>query len=206
MVSYNIRRPSLDTYDPKQRVVGGIVLFLLMLLLYSILKLVLGISSAGEHIVLPERRPDEIAAEAEFANNQGQRPATATTTTATNNTQSTTTPQPRRSLPQGFVFLDINGNPINEERIPPEETTVTNNPSNEGDTGSWMVQVASFREEDRAEALVEKLKTKGMTPTIVKSGAWYVIKLPVQGGRDAADQQLKQLRSLGIRGMVKPAD
>lgn len=205
MVSYNIRRPSLDTYDPKQRVVGGFVLFLLMLLLYSILKLVLGISSAGEHIVLPERRPDEIAAEAEFANNQGQRPATATTATATNNTQATAA-QPRRSLPQGFVFLDINGNPINEERTSPEETTATNNPPNEGDTGSWVIQVASFREEERAEALVEKLKTKAMTPVIVKSGAWYVIKLPVQGGRDAADQQLKQLRSLGIRGMVKPAD
>jgi cell division protein FtsN len=205
MVSYNIRRPSLDTYDPKQRVVGGFVLFLLMLLLYSILKLVLGISSAGEHIVLPERRPDEIAAEAEFANNQGQQPATATTATATHNTRPTAT-QSRRSLPQGFVFLDINGNPINEERTLPEETVATNNSSNEGDTSGWVVQVASFREEERAEALVEKLKTKGMVPTIVKSGAWYVIKLPVQEGRDAADQQLKQLRSLGIRGMVKPAD
>jgi cell division protein FtsN len=198
MVSYNIRRPSLDTYDPKQRIVGGFVLFLLMLLLYSVLKLVLGISSGGEHIVLPERRPDEVATEIAGGDNQ---PATTAVATNTKPTKS------HRSLPQGFVFLDINGNPISEETTQPEETTINNDASPDSSSSNgWVVQAASFREEEKAQALLEKLKVKGITATIVKSGAWYVIKLPVQEGREAADRQLKQLRGLGIRGMVKPAE
>jgi cell division protein FtsN len=162
-----------------------------MLLLYSILKLVLGISSGGEHIVLPERRPDEVVAEMAGSEN-----------VATPSSRST---KPSQSLPQGFVFLDINGNPIGGETKQTEEATVS--PTNsEGNTGNWVVQAASFREEEKAQALVEKLEAKGITATVAKSGSWYVVRLPTQEGREEADRQLKQLRGLGVRGMIKPAE
>jgi hypothetical protein len=93
------RRISPETYDPKQRVVGGIVLFLIMLLIYSLLKLLLGVSSASDAAyALREALPDEVLS------GQGMTGSPALTTGAAQ--------QNTKALPSGFVFLDVDGKPM----------------------------------------------------------------------------------------------
>jgi len=192
MTSFNTRRTASEQYDPKQRIVGGIVLFLIMLLIYIILKLLLGMSTMPDgSYKLPEPLPAEVMKEISGKNSS--------------TIESPLTKQV--SLPLKFVFLDIHGNPMqkesyeksndDEEEIDDAEAYVA-----EGDK-TWFVQAASFRERSRAVNLVEKLKVHQLESTIIRKGRWYAVQL-LPTSQAQAEKQLEKLRSdLDIKGMLK---
>ncbi|OQW95313.1 MAG: hypothetical protein BWK79_02840 [Beggiatoa sp. IS2] len=188
----NIRRPLNEQYDPKQRIIGGIVLFLLVLLLYSFLKLVLGISAGSEGAYrLPEPLPSEVGSDGKV--------------TANPNTQ-TAIRQPVL-LPKDFVFLDLNGNPMQRETFVQDNSAIEE-PSTATGNKKWYVQVASFKEEERAQALAQKIKDRKIATevTIEKSNDTFIVRLPVQDSADAAKQQKSLLsKKLNIRAKVKEA-
>ena len=195
----NVRRPITEHYDPKQRIVGGIVLFLLMLLIYSLLKLVLGFS------YVPEGR-FEIGAPltAEIlssANGLNKTPTLAATDS------SIASPQINYPLPSKFVFLDLKGNPMQKEvyqaATPTESAEVYTNSGED----KWYVQAASFRDEALAQNLVQKIKDNHIATEahIVQSdNGWYAVRLPPQSEQEKVRQQHQQLRDiLRINGIIK---
>lgn len=209
MALHNVRRSSnnatMESYDPKQRLVGGIVLFLIILLIYSILKLVLGISSASaDKFGLNTPIGEEISAIEAAENNtiSGSNPTSPPITT--------TARRPSRILlPQSFVFLDLSGNPLQKETY---QSVALNNNSAASNINvstpdqyaaveegkSWFVQVASFREEDRAQKLAQQIKDKEIVTdvNIVKSSSgWFMVRLPPETDRNTVEQQRKQLNS-----------
>jgi len=219
MALHNVRRSSnnatMESYDPKQRLVGGIVLFLIILLIYSILKLVLGISSASaDKFGLNTPIGEEISALEAAENNtvSGSNPNSPPITT-------TTARRPSRILlPQSFVFLDLSGNPLQKETY--QSVTLNNNPATSNvnvstpdqyaateEGKSWFVQVASFREEDRAQKLAQQIKDKEIVTdvNIVKSSSgWFMVRLPPETDRNTVEQQRKQLNSaLRLRAEVR---
>jgi hypothetical protein len=195
MTLLNTRRTANDSYSPKQRIVGGVVLFLIMLLIYSFLKLLLGMSAMPEGAYrLPEPLPGEMI---EIENGE-----------IGGTTESPVIKQVR--LPMGFVFLDINGNPMKKETYEEligqgqssETVSTVAIPVADADK-TWVVQVASFKENSRAQNLVEKLKEKQMESTIVRKGRWYAVQL-LPTNKTGAEEQLKKLQTdLGIKGMIK---
>ncbi len=201
-MSIQNRRISTETYDPKQRIVGGIVLFLIMLLIYSLLKLLLGISTPPEGTyTLRAPLPDEVAL---MANQNGTGTPSLTTSAAN---------QGGRPLPTGFVFLNIDGNPMvgsgntaSGQPYTPSESSISS--SNLPLNGPyWIVQASSFREESRAERLVEQLKDKGLDAEIHKIGNWYTVRLAAQADREGAERQLRQLKNLmNLKGLIKKID
>ncbi|RKZ37462.1 MAG: hypothetical protein DRQ49_12550 [Gammaproteobacteria bacterium] len=198
MPQYNIRRTATtESYEPKQRIVGGVVLFLIMLLIYSSLKLVLGFSSAPtkfeidapldiERIVTVEEQGSPISIA----------PMTSTTPVQLSQNQ-------YQRLPGGFVFLDLNGKPMEPEvyQEPPQGNPFDTNEE------KWYVQAASFRDQEKAQIFVQKIKDKNIASQayiIPSKNGWYGIRLPPQSDRDSARQQNQQLRRLlGARGMIK---
>ncbi len=219
MALHNVRRSSnnatMESYDPKQRLVGGIVLFLIILLIYSILKLVLGISSASaDKFGLNTPIGEEISALEAAENNtvSGSNPNSPPITT-------TTARRPSRILlPQSFVFLDLSGNPLQKETY--QSVALNNNPATSNvnvstpdqyaaveEGKSWFVQVASFREEDRAQKLAQQIKDKEIVTdvNIVKSSSgWFMVRLPPETDRNTVEQQRKQLNSaLRLRAEVR---
>lgn len=194
-MAQNIRRPLTDTYDPKQRIVGGIVLFLLMLLLYLILKLILGISSpldSGEYILQQQMFDSRVTAE---------NPSIPTPP----RTEETTPPnRPTRPLPAGFVFLDIRGNPMQRETFQSPETMPEDHDRTTTLSGvHWVVQAGSFLAEERAQRLVQELENSGIKAEITKINKWFTVRLLPQQDRLKAEQQLRQLRQKNIRGLIK---
>lgn len=193
----NVRRPITDHYDPKQRIVGGIVLFLLMLLIYSLLKLVLGFSS------VPEGR-FEIGAPltAEILSSPSgldkKQPLRATDS-------SMASPPITYPLPSGFVFLDLKGNPMQKEVYPAAGAAEI--PTTTGGQDKWYVQAASFKEEALAQNLVQKIKDNHIATEahiVQSSNGWYVVRLPPQSEQEKVKQQYKQLRDvLRIHGIIK---
>jgi hypothetical protein len=195
MTLLNTRRTTNEPYSPKQRIVGGVVLFLIMLLIYSFLKLLLGMSAMPEGAYrLPEPLPGEmIEIENGEVGGTAERPIVK-----------------QVRLPMGFVFLDINGNPMKKESY--EELTGQGQGTEAAPTvgvpvadadKTWVVQVASFKEDSRAQNLVEKLKGKQMESTIVRKGRWYAVQL-LPTNKAGAEEQLKKLQTdLGIKGMIK---
>ena len=200
----NIRRPIAEHYDPKQRIVGGIVLFLLMLLIYSLLKLVLGFSS------VPEGR-FEIGAPltAEILNGSSATDKTQTLP-STDGAIAASTSQ-RYPLPSGFVFLDLQGNPMEKEVYQtPKPTESTEKIYTTSGEEQWYVQAASFQDEDRAQRLVQKIKAHHIADDahiIQSDNGWYAVRLPPQSEQQMVKQQYQQLkRILGIKGMIKKLD
>ncbi len=183
----NIRRTVTEPYDPKQRIVGGVVLFLLVLLIYSILKLLLGFSSVPEgEYVLSAPLKDELPSEAAPPDNQTQTPQLLPTA---NNT-----PAPRKTtyhrLPQEFVFLDLNGDPMQPEN---------NLMDPFAQPGKWYVQAASFKSETGAQRLAQKIKAKNIASeahVVRTSNGWYAVRLPPQTDHGMAKQQYRKLRRL----------
>jgi len=195
MTSFNTRRAVTEHYDPKQRIVGGIVLFLIMLLIYIILKLLLGMSSMPEgSYELPEPLPAEIMKEINIKN-----PMTA---------ESPITKQV--NLPLKFVFLDIHGNPMQKELYEKSDDSAENMDDDMDEIPyvadadkTWFVQAASFRDKSRALNLVEKLKEHRLESTIVRKGKWYAVQL-LPTSQIHAEKQLEKLnRDLDIKGMIK---
>lgn len=197
MMSRNTRRMVSEPTHPKQRLIGGVVLTLIILLIYSILKFLAGLST-------PPEGEYRLRAEAQRMQNS-----------SINNdidSASTLSAEIAARLPKDFVFLDIKGNPLQEE-----VTTATAAPSEVEDASSlyvsegngeqqWFVQAASFKTEDRANALADKIKARQISDTVhvLKKGDWYVVRLPPQANRRTVEQQNRQLRNLlGTRGVVR---
>lgn len=203
MAALNIRRSPQEAYDPKQRIVGGIVLSLIILLIYGFLKLLAGFSAtAGGSYALPEALSDEVEISAENMVNTDN--PDALILQGDDEVLPATIATPSKPLPMGFVFLDINGNPMQEEVFQ------TNNNDYTVDTSSkkWVVQVASFKERSRAQALVDKLKSRNFSASISSSGRWFVVRLDPQDDRASAQNQRTQLRNkLNIRRtLIKKLD
>jgi hypothetical protein len=197
----NVRRPITDHYDPKQRIVGGIVLFLLMLLIYSLLKLVLGFS------YVPEGRFEigaPLTAEILSSPSGLDKKQTLRATDS-----SIASPQITYPLPSGFVFLDLKGNPMQKEvyqAAAPAGSAEIYTTATSGEE-KWYVQAASFKEEALAQNLVQKIKDNHIATEaniVQSSNGWYVVRLPPQSEQEKAKQQHKQLRDvLRIHGIIK---
>ncbi len=200
MVKHNVRMPSppaLEPYDPKNRVVGGIVLFLLMLSLYVTLKALLGVSSTGADYALREPLPDEITA----------------AQLASNDTAGTTQAKPKYPIINKFVFLDLQGQPMQDgsgtielEGMAEGEDSLDleADAAFDGVDGKeWYVQAASFKDKKRAQTMQKKLKNNGYESRIVQIGEWYGLRLLPQDTKGQAKQQLRALRRMGIKGQIR---
>ncbi|MFK5970626.1 MAG: SPOR domain-containing protein [Candidatus Marithrix sp.] len=195
----NIRRHhniAAEQYDPKQRIVGGIVLFLMMLLIYGILKIMLGISA-----------PDKFAIDKalEFENfsivsSENILDTNAIKTSRLNQKFSAI-------IPRKFVFLDLSG-----KSMQPEETSRMTSSVVSGDIYAhiigedrWYVQVASFKNRSRAQRLVDKIKERNIATEvhIISTGDWLAVRLPPESERSTAQQQKNKLRrTLGVRPTI----
>jgi len=202
------RRIVNEAYDPRQRIVGGIVLFLIVLLVYLILKLFINFVAVSDNTTLQEILQARRATVMQTS--------TATDAGATEASDATASAQaitPNRALPVGFVFLDLNGEPVDREQRQPSVTQVGSASDNFADvssSGEWYVQVASFREESRAQRLVEQIRDKGVSPTAfitateIQGREWYVVQLPPQATRQAAMQQRRLVNNtLSVQSIVK---
>jgi len=197
MTQPNIRHSPSEIYDPKQRAVGAVVLFLLMILLYVLLKALLGISG-GTAYALRAPLPDEIK-------------STVQPTTDSNDIAT----KFKYPLINHFVFLDLNGKPMSSnsettaETMDDEDDEETTNKNKNNKTAKntdkkWYVQVASGKDKQRAEKLANELTDKKLPAEVIKSGDWYRIQLKPQETEEAAKQQLKQLKKeKGLKGQVR---
>ncbi len=185
---HNLRRTI--TYDPKQRFIGGIVLFLIMLLIYSTLKIVLGFSGAPKEFKISA--PLEIE---KIAAQEGSE------TAMPRKTSSRDSRNPVR-LPSGFVFLDLDGNPMQPE-VYQEEPLV--DPFDMVGEEKWYVQAASFRDRDKAEEFAQQIKNNNIASQVYVTlkGKWYAVRLSPENERRIAKQQVRQLRRLGTKGIIK---
>lgn len=202
MTQANIRHSPSEIYDPKQRAVGAIVLILLMILLYALLKTLLGISG-GTAYALRAPLPDEIKSGAQPSDNND------------------INAKFKYPLINRFVFLDLNGKPMSsstetaaetmddEDEEENSEETTKENKTKKADKGDkkWYVQVASGKDKDRAEKLANELTEKKLPAEVVKSGEWYRIQLKPQETKEAAEQQLKLLKKeKGLKGQIRKVE
>jgi len=199
----NIRRTH-ETYDPKQRFVGGVVLVLLILFIYSVLKLVLGLSAPQQGnfklnapIALEEYSEDETLKD----NQEDQKGLLfeATELPANNSSDFVV------GLPAKFVFLDLNGDAMGEK----EEISTSIEQIyalGENELKKWYVQAASFKDQSKAQVLVRQIKERHIAQEayIVLTQGWYVVRLPPQTQRRQATQQNRQLDTLlKTKGIIK---
>jgi|WetSurMetagenome_2_1015567.scaffolds.fasta_scaffold106646_2 cell division septation protein DedD len=197
MAQANIRHSPSEIYDPKQRAIGAIVLILLMILLYAVLKAILGISG-GTAYALRAPLPDEIK--------NSSQPI-----------DSSSDPNSKFKYPliNRFVFLDLNGKPMSsnsetatttmdDEDDDENSEEETNNTSKKPEKGAWYVQVASGKDKERAEKLANELTEKKFPAEVIKSGEWYRIRLKPQDSKEAAEQQLSKLKKeRGLKGQLR---
>jgi cell division septation protein DedD len=232
MPQHNFYKPVTvtDPYDPKQRLVGAIVLFIIILIIYGILKLLLGMSDGK--FVIPSESETIIIEE--------------------NSTENQQSDSISYSLPQNFVFLDLNGKPLQEEFYEAEETTKTisqfkinKSKDNEAieeqefpneeielkeeknslitatkspaelaldicaiktNEKQWYVQAASFKTEKYAQRIVQKIKQTKLVleACIIKSrNGWYLVHLPPETDYYRVQYQLEQLyQLLHLKGLI----
>jgi hypothetical protein len=194
-----VRTPkrTIDHYDPKQRLVGGVVLCLIILLIYFIFKMLIGLSVSAAHdgrYKLASAREDEVI--------KATTSSETTRRVVGNDGVSTVTlpAKPLRPLPLSFTFLDLDGNPMGKELLAIEDDTA-NNAKNTAETAGWVVEVASYRTEKPSKKLIEKLKTKGFEATSTKIGNHFSIHLSqVQPDKATAQKLSKQVAAeMGIR-------
>ena len=198
-MAQNVRRPVTvsEPYDPKQRAVGGVVLVLIMLLIYSFLQALTSLSvpsgtvqnteNGGIIYILDKEQPDEVIEnDADFRDANGEFYA----------------PMPK-TLSQ-FVFLNIDGSPFGTSN---DSNTSENLATDTPIIGPyWIVQAASFKQYSRAESLVAELKTKGIDMEIKKIGSWYTVRTLPQKTEPEAKTMRTQLRNNGIKGLVKKVE
>lgn len=187
----------------------------LMLLFYVLLKAILGISSTSTAYVLHSPLSDEIAAnwegnfaaEAETSNGESASSAQETES-GTLETEPPPSPKPKYPVVEGFVFLELDGNPFGMKTA---QTSGSAADSQEKPVSSlaipgkkWAVQAASFREKERADHFVAQLKEKSLNAKTLKSGSWYVVRLlPAQATKELAEKQLTDLRQkTGKKGLL----
>ncbi|MEK7991456.1 MAG: SPOR domain-containing protein [Thiotrichaceae bacterium] len=193
-MAQNVRRPVTvsESYDPKQRAIGGVVLTLIMLLVYFFLQALVTLSipsgvvrsSTGEYVYVlaPIKDDEKTSEEVEDVNGDVY------------------IPELPRSISQ-FVFLDIDGTPFgtdNKESF--DENLVTTLPI----IGTyWIVQAASFKKHSRAENMLTELETEGLDMEIKKIGSWYTVRTVPQRTEADAESMKKQLQPFGIKGLIK---
>lgn len=191
---------TIDHYDPKQRLVGGVVLCLIILLIYFIFKMLIGLSVSAAHdgrYKLASAREDEVI--------KAMTSSETTHRVVGNDGISTVTlpAKPLRPLPLSFTFLDLDGNPMGKEQLAIEDdaATAANNAKNAAETAGWVVEVASYRTEKSSKKLIDKLKTKGFEATFTKIGNRFSIHLSqVQPDKAAAQKLSKQVATeVGIK-------
>jgi hypothetical protein len=197
MSAQNIRRTNTEPYDPKQRFVGGVVLVLIMLFIYSTLKIVLGFTSASEFQIAEALQSETTVA----GSNEG----------TLNNPGDLDLPENQEvyhRLPTGFVFLSLSGKPMQPDNVTEVDNSI---PANDLYTktysdGKWYVQAASFRSKSDAEDLVQKIQNQNIASKayILLRNGWYAVRLPPQEERGLAKQQDRQLRrKLYLKPMIK---
>jgi len=199
----NIRRASTESYDPKQRFVGGVMLVLIMLFIYSTLKIVLGFSSAPDFEIGEALQSETLQSEASV---EGSDEGTLHNVT---NVQSPQNRNVSHRIPTGFVFLSLSGKPMQPDKV----AGLDNNsiPPNDLYTktysdGKWYVQAASFKSKSDALDLAQKIQDKNIASKayIVLRNGWYAVRLSPQEERGLAKQQDRQLRrKLHLKPMIK---
>jgi len=192
-----MRRVNADTYDPKQRIVGGITLFIIMLLIYSSLKLVLGFASVPKGYVLEPAKQDEELDSITVAT------STSTANKKTNQVRASVT---NKRLPASFVFLDLDGNAMQPENF----QNIFNSPSElYADTGGetkWYIQAAAFKSEERAQSFAQQIQDKNIAPEvyIIPTSKWFLVRLAPETDRNIVKQQSRELRrSLHVKPAIK---
>lgn len=204
-------RRTLDHYDPKQRLVGGIVLCLMIILIYFILKILIGFSAVHDgRYKLASAKEDEVLKAATAAAATGTEPVATHRVVGTDGVNTiTASPKQLRPLPLNFTFLDLDGNPMGKEQVAIEEEQAT--AAKTAETG-WTVHTAPFKTEDAAKQLVDKLKEKGFESTVTKTGNKFVVHLnAIQPDKTAAQKYTKQIatqagvKRLRIRENKPPA-
>ncbi len=169
-----------------------------MILLYALLKALLGISG-GTAYALRAPLPDEIK------------------TVAQPSDSNEINPQFKYPLINRFVFLDLNGKPMSSSSDTTAETmddeddeeNIKENKTKKTEKGDkkWYVQVASGKDKDRAEKLANELTEKKLPAEVIKSGEWYKIQLKPQETEEAAKQQLKLLKKeKGLKGQIRKVE
>lgn len=225
MQLHNFYKPvtMIEPYDPKQRLVGAFVLFLIILLIYGILKLLLGMEY-GKFVIPYE--PKTIITTENFIEDKQD---------ASN------------ILPKSFIFLNLNGSPLQEEFYEEVEAEIINDEPNvnevineaieepetiipeekssliavtelseptldiceiNADSEQWYVlQAASFKNEQRAQHLVQKIKEAklALDGCIIQSrNGWYAVRLPPETDHRIVQYQYKRLyQLLRIKGLIK---
>lgn len=203
MSTQNIRRASTESYDPKQRFVGGVMLVFIMLLIYSTLKIVLGFSSAPDFEIGDALQSEALQSQTIVEGFDGD---------AIQNITNIDSPENKKlshRLPKEFVFLSLNGKAMQPDKL--AELKDESIPSNDLYTktyseGKWYVQAASFKNKSDAEDLAQKIQDKNIASKayIVLRSGWYAVRLPPQEERGLAKQQDRQLRrKLSLKPMIK---
>ncbi len=211
-----------EPYDPKQRIVGAVVLFLIILIIYGSLKLLLGMENGK--FVIPSKPETETIIEIKQTG--------------------------AYNLPQKFVFLNLNGNPLLQDSYEAEEIpekikvnqknetkeenisliAVTKSPETEEveetekaeklnpvdictinlEKKQWYLQVASFKDEKKAQNLVQEIKKAKLLPKgciIFTSNGWYAVHLPPETDYSIVQSQLKRLyKLLHLKGLIRKID
>lgn len=185
------RHASPDPFDLKQRAVGGVVLLLIMFLLYYLLKAMLGIATTSGEVIRFDPLPDEMLI--------GQ--------AAPDDGPLENVP-PTRNLPaylmkNEFIFLGLNGKPLGGRNAEGEDLVEDIGEEPVGGDGNWYVQVASFRDPDRARSLSRKIRSRELDSIIVevlvRGRVWYAVRLTAQPSKREAERQQRVLEQMGIR-------
>lgn len=168
-----------EEYNPKQRIVGGLVLVLLVMLLYIILKAILGISSTGPAYALRAPLPDEVM----------QKTSSPGIDEPPKNTA-------KFPIISSFVFLDINGEVLKEGMSASQYVPLNDDQISFEATGEerWFIQVASLKDGEAAQELAKKLANNGYSAIVIKSGHWNAVRLEPRSNRAEVLGELKRLR------------
>jgi len=164
-----------------------------MMMLYYLLKAVLGISSTGADYALSQTLPNEL-------NNQqlGQ-----IILNSNNDNFDNLDPEVRERYQKitQFEFLGLNGEPLGK-KIKRKTANLTK--WDLDGSFKWEVQAASFKDKERADIFTQQLENINLKSRIIKSGAYYIIRLEPTKTRTEAKQQLRKLRTrLRVKGIIK---
>jgi len=194
----NVRKHNIATeqYDPRQRLVGGIVLFLMMLLIYGILKLLLGLSAPDKFAI------DKVLEFEHFSIVSSEDVPDAPDAP---NTNTQIAKKFKTIIPEKFVFLDLSGNAMRPEDAIAKPPISTDDLYSSIGEERWYVQVASFKDRSRAQDLVKQIKAKNISSEvhIIPTGSWFAVRLPPETDYNIAQKQKNQLRrSLSVKPKV----
>jgi hypothetical protein len=197
----NRRRLLNENSNPLQRLVGGFVLFLIILMIYSFLKLVVIILGADPENYFPAE-PNEQMSYSSNLTAESNSPTSAQHSGSNINPDNSVIARNvpgssdsysviPKGIPKAFVFLDISGNPTEKDSF--ENVPKGTEKSSEE---QWFVQFGNFRNEASAQRFLDKLKTKDVNAEVAKMGNRYIVRTPPNTDNAAVEEQLKKLRTV----------